>query len=129
MRVSNRIASLTEKKIISDPAKSRSEVFMRLLIEHAHLVTMNDKDEVFDDGALVIDGRYLTYVGPSKEIPAGDFDRVIDGRRFIALPGLINSHCHSPANLLRGLLPGSPLEIWRAHRCSVERPKDRDSMS
>ena len=88
---------------------------MRLLIEHTHLVTMNDKDEVFDDGALVIDGRYLTYVGPSKEIPAGDFDRVIDGRRFIALPGLINSHCHSPANLLRGLLPGSPLEIWRAY--------------
>ncbi|MFQ5849993.1 MAG: amidohydrolase family protein [Candidatus Binatia bacterium] len=88
---------------------------MRLLIEHPFVVTVNDQDEVIEDGALVTEGRWIRYVGPASQIPPGPFDRVLDARRMIALPGLINAHCHSPANLHRGLLPGRPLEIWRAY--------------
>jgi cytosine/adenosine deaminase-related metal-dependent hydrolase len=88
---------------------------MKLLIEHPLVVTVNDQDEVIEDGALVIEGRWIRYVGPAGQIPPGPFDRVVDGREMIALPGLINAHCHSPANLHRGLLPGRPLEIWRAY--------------
>ncbi len=88
---------------------------MRLLIEHTLVVTVNDQDEVIEDGALVIEGRWIRYVGPAGRIPPGPFDRVIDGREMIALPGMVNAHCHSPANIHRGLLPSRPLEIWRAY--------------
>lgn len=88
---------------------------MKLLIEHPLVVTVNDQDEVIDDGALVVEGKWIRYVGPANQVPPGPFDRVLDAHEMIALPGLVNAHCHSPANLHRGLLPGRPLEIWRAY--------------
>ena len=47
--------------------------------------------------------------------PRDGSDRVIDGSRLIAIPGLIDAHNHSPANIFRGLMPARPLEIWRAY--------------
>lgn len=38
--------------------------------------------------------------------------RVIDGRDLLAVPGLMNSHAHSPENCLRGLGEGAALEPW-----------------
>ena len=88
---------------------------MKQLIEHALIVTMNERDEVIEDGSLVIDGHRLQYVGPASGCPREGWDRVIDGSRFIAIPGLVNAHNHSPANIFRGLMPTRPLEIWRAY--------------
>ncbi len=88
---------------------------MKLRIENALIVTMNDRDEVLEDGVLVVDGNRLEYVGPVDGCPRDGGERVIDGRRFIAIPGLVNAHGHSPANVFRGLMPARPLEIWRAY--------------
>lgn len=88
---------------------------MKQLIEHALIVTMNERDEVIEDGSLAMDGNRLTYVGPAAGCPREEWDRVLDGRRFIAIPGLVNAHNHSPANIFRGLMPARPLEIWRAY--------------
>ena len=85
---------------------------MRTIIENALIVTVNDENEVIEDGTLVIEDRWINYVGPASQAPPGPFDRIIDGKRMIAIPGLINAHCHSPANIHRGLLPSRPLEIW-----------------
>ena len=35
--------------------------------------------------------------------------------QIYAMPGMVNAHCHSPANLVRGRMPSKPLEIWRAY--------------
>jgi len=88
---------------------------MKQLIEHALIVTMNGENEVIEDGAIIVDANRIAYVGPAAQLPKGAHDRVIDGTNFIAIPGLINAHGHSPANLFRGLVPGRPLEIWRAY--------------
>ncbi|MBI3062503.1 MAG: amidohydrolase [Deltaproteobacteria bacterium] len=95
---------------------------MTLLIEHVLLVTLNDQNQIIEDGALIIEGGRLSYVGPAAKAPSGSFDRVIDGSRFIAIPGLVNAHCHSPANLFRGLFAASPLEIWRIYWRAALRP-------
>jgi 5-methylthioadenosine/S-adenosylhomocysteine deaminase len=40
---------------------------------------------------------------------------------------MINAHCHSPANLVRGMMPSKPLEIWRAYyRASLRDMRDDD---
>src|SRR5437667_11010406 len=76
---------------------------------------------------MVIDGIRITYVGPLSWTPKGLFDRMIAADRMIALPGLINSHCHSPANLVRGMLASRPLEIWRAYyRAALRDMRDED---
>ena len=88
---------------------------MKILIRNALLVTMNDQNDIIDKGSLVIDGNRLAYVGPAEWTPEGPFDRTIEADRMIAMPGMINAHCHSPANLVRGMMPSKPLEIWRAY--------------
>jgi 5-methylthioadenosine/S-adenosylhomocysteine deaminase len=100
---------------------------MKTLIRNPLVVTMNDQMDVVENGAIAIDGNRLCYVGPLEWAPPGPFDRNIEASRMIAMPGMINAHCHSPANLVRGLLPGKPLEIWRAYyRASLRDMREED---
>lgn len=59
--------------------------------------------------------------------PAGPFDKSIDAGRMIAMPGMVNAHCHTAANLVRGMMPSKPLEIWRAYyRASLRDMREED---
>jgi 5-methylthioadenosine/S-adenosylhomocysteine deaminase len=88
---------------------------------------MNEQNDVIEKGDIVIDGNRLVYVGPAAWTPPGPYDKTIDAGRMIAMPGMINAHCHSPANLVRGLMPSKPLEIWRAYyRASLRDMRDED---
>jgi len=100
---------------------------MRTLIGNALIVTMNDHNDIIDKGAIVVDGNRITYCGPAERTPVGPFDRTIDASRMIAMPGMVNAHCHSPANLVRGMMPSRPLEIWRAYyRASLRDMREDD---
>jgi 5-methylthioadenosine/S-adenosylhomocysteine deaminase len=100
---------------------------MKTLIRNALLVTMNRQNDVIENGSIVIDGNKLVYVGPNQWMPTDPFDKTIEGDRRIAMPGMVNAHCHSPANLVRGMLPSKPLEIWRAYyRASLRDMRDED---
>ncbi|MEX0806248.1 MAG: hypothetical protein WD688_23445 [Candidatus Binatia bacterium] len=98
---------------------------MKLLVRNPLIVTMNEDNDVIENGAMVVAGNRLAYVGPAEWTPPGPFDRTIDASRMIAMPGMVNSHCHSPANLVRGMMPSKPLEIWRAcYRASLRDMRD-----
>jgi 5-methylthioadenosine/S-adenosylhomocysteine deaminase len=100
---------------------------MKTLVRDALIVTMNDQNEVVDNGAIVIDGNRIAYAGPVKRSPDGPFDKTIDASRMIAMPGMVNAHSHSPANLVRGMMPSKPLEIWRAYyRASLRDMREED---
>ncbi len=100
---------------------------MKTLIRNALLVTMNRQNDVIENGSIVIDGNKLVYVGPTQWMPTGPFDKTIEGDHHIAMPGMVNAHCHSPANLVRGMLPSKPLEIWRSYyRASLRDMRDED---
>ena len=100
---------------------------MKTLIRNALLVTMNDQCDVIENGSIVIDGNRIAYVGPLEWTPAGPFDKTIEADRKIAMPGMVNAHCHSPANLVRGMMPSKPLEIWRAYyRASLRDMREED---
>jgi cytosine/adenosine deaminase-related metal-dependent hydrolase len=100
---------------------------MKLLIGNVCILTMNESFEIIEQGSISIEGNRLAYVGPAQSTPPGPFDRAIEGDRMIAMPGMINSHCHSPANLVRGMMPSKPLEIWRAYyRASLRDMRDED---
>ncbi len=100
---------------------------MRTLIRNPLLVTMNEQNDVVDKASIVIDGNRVVFAGPAEWTPDGPFDKVIDANRMIALPGMVNAHCHSAANLVRGMMPSKPLEIWRAYyRASLRDMREDD---
>jgi 5-methylthioadenosine/S-adenosylhomocysteine deaminase len=100
---------------------------MKTLIRNALLVTLNQQDDVIDNGSIVIEGNKLAYVGPAEWTPPGPFDRSLEADRRIVMPGMVNAHCHSPANLVRGRFASRPLDIWRAYyRASLRDMRDED---
>ncbi len=76
------------------------------LIAGATIITMDGDRRVILDGALAIRGDRIVAVGKrevvEREVRA---KTVIDGRRFILTPGLINGHVHLTEALLKGYVP------------------------
>ena len=82
---------------------------MKTMIDHGLVVTM-DGDAIYEDGCVLIDGSTISYVGSKPD--TAEYDRYIDARGGIVMPGLINTHTHSPMTLLKGIGNDCVLSEW-----------------
>jgi len=83
----------------------------RLAIRNARVLSLDQEDREWPRADIVIDGAAITAIGPGAA-DAMHCERVIEGRGLLAMPGLINAHFHSSGNLMKGALPGLPLELF-----------------
>src|SRR5579871_748967 len=66
---------------------------------------MNGTREVITDGAVAIRGSEIVAVDKTESV-AVDAREVIDGRRFVVTPGMVNTHIHITGEpLTRGYVP------------------------
>jgi cytosine/adenosine deaminase-related metal-dependent hydrolase len=85
----------------------------RILLKNGYVVTVDNNRAVHPDGFIVVDGQKISAVGPAAAVPLDDgFDKVIDARGCIVLPGLINCHQHHWYTLFKGLADGIGVEDW-----------------
>ncbi len=91
-----------------------SEEPVDLFIKNGLVVTMDDRLNIYQPGALAISGDSIIAVGAEKELaPLGLKAReVLDAGGGAVLPGLINTHTHAAMTLLRGLADDLPLMDW-----------------
>jgi cytosine/adenosine deaminase-related metal-dependent hydrolase len=84
-----------------------------LLVRNAHVLALDDADREWPRADVAIEDGEIKALGPDagRGWPRS-FDRVIEGDGLLAMPGLINAHFHSPGNLMKGMLPGLPLELF-----------------
>ena len=77
------------------------------LIEHSLVVTMNPTRDVITDGAVAITGTEIVGVGKTDDLRERyDAREVVDGRRFVVTPGMVNTHIHITGEpLTRGYVP------------------------
>lgn len=79
-----------------------------ILIRDALVATFNDEDSFLPDGAIAITGNRIVAVGPTGEVTSRfSADKTIRAAGLYAIPGLINSHNHSPLGVTRGLIEDS----------------------
>lgn len=65
------------------------------VIHDAIVLTVNDEQDMFETGTVVIDDGRLIEVRPSEAGDADtDADLVIDGAGKLVMPGLVNAHTH-----------------------------------
>ncbi len=83
-----------------------------LIVSARHVVTMDQKRRVLEDGAVAIRNGAIVAVGSRKEIHDGYKGRKVDYGNTIILPGLINTHTHAPMSLFRGVADDLPLQQW-----------------
>jgi len=84
-----------------------------IILANGTLVTMNERFDVFHQGAVVVrDGR-IAAVGPAADL-SGRFETAefMDCTGQVIMPGLINAHTHVPMSLLRGLADDLRLDVW-----------------
>ena len=98
-----------------------------LLIGNGMLITRDEKNPWFQDGAVVIDGDTIKEVGDygelKKKYPDAEF---VDARGGVIMPGLINAHTHIYSGLARGLSidgnnPTNFLEILEGMWWAIDR--------
>lgn len=72
-----------------------------LLLDRCRLVvTMDDAGRELPDTSIAVRDGWITHLG--KTPPAEEYDETIDCSRFLAIPGLINTHHHLYQTLTRG---------------------------
>ena len=106
---------------------------MRILIQNGTLITFGSPCRVLEGQALLLEDGRIARIAPAEEIP-GPFDRVLDARGKLVLPGLVNAHMHFYSTLVRGLgqgraerqLPGGPREPLVAPRPEALPRRRRD---
>jgi cytosine/adenosine deaminase-related metal-dependent hydrolase len=70
-----------------------------LLIENAAILTLDEADRFLERGSILIEDGTIRQVG---ELGRRHADRVIDARRFMAVPGFVNAHTHTPGAFSAG---------------------------
>ncbi len=83
------------------------------ILKNAIVLTMNQNYQIFDPGAVAIDGDKIIAVGLQDEI-LSQFQATeeIDCEKKVLMPGLVNTHTHIPMTLLRGLSDDLRLDVW-----------------
>jgi cytosine/adenosine deaminase-related metal-dependent hydrolase len=87
-----------------------------LCLRGARVLALDDADTEWDEADVVVEGARIVAIGPgAAQAFSRPFARTIDARGLLAMPGLVNGHFHSPGNLMKGGLPGYPLELFMLH--------------
>jgi 5-methylthioadenosine/S-adenosylhomocysteine deaminase len=86
---------------------------MKILIKNVDIVTSQADNMLISNGFIGIsDGEISMVTQKEEEISLFFPDKIIDGNKMIAMPGLVNAHTHSPMTLLRNYADDLPLEDW-----------------
>ena len=85
---------------------------MKTLYTGADILTMTADGawEVIKNGFFGVADDTIDYVGAARPEAVYDTEKKLPHR--LLMPGLINTHCHAPMTLLRGLGSDKPLDIW-----------------
>lgn len=88
---------------------------MKTRIYNARILTMEDGKEMFQ-GEICVEDDKIIYVGPTQENVTGDWDKEIDAKGNLLLPGFKNAHTHSAMTFLRSYADDLPLQEWLYER-------------
>jgi 5-methylthioadenosine/S-adenosylhomocysteine deaminase len=84
-----------------------------LLVEHALVVTQNDRRDVIEDGAVAVQGGRLVAVGRTTEVAAQyTATKTLHARKRALFPGLINTHTHLFQSAVKGLGEDMDVQDW-----------------
>ena len=84
----------------------------RILIHNGTLLTFGDPCRVLEGQALLLEDGRIARIAPRPSIQ-GPFDRVIDARGQVVMPGLVNAHMHFYSTLVRGLGKAAPSKTFQ----------------
>ncbi len=83
----------------------------KIIIKDATVITMQENNEVFETGDILIEDQCIRSVG-TRVTDSGVDTTVIPGSGKVVIPGLINIHNHAAMSLFRSYADDYPLMTW-----------------
>ena len=79
---------------------------MNIRLYNARILSMREGSGI-EEGEVWVEGSHITYMGPRKDTETA-WDREIDVRGNVVMPGFKNAHTHSAMTFLRSYTDGIP---------------------
>jgi 5-methylthioadenosine/S-adenosylhomocysteine deaminase len=84
-----------------------------IIVKAGQIITMDKHFSVLKNAAIAVDGGRIASLGAAEYVlERFRSEEVVGGDDFIAFPGLVNTHTHSPMVYFRGLADDLPLKEW-----------------
>ena len=83
-----------------------------ILITNIQLPGRLGETPLVKDCSIAIKGEQIVRIGPADEFSSVSGKKIINGQNRLAMPGLINCHCHGAMTLFRGLADDLQLGDW-----------------
>jgi len=84
-----------------------------LVVVGGVVLTADGDWNIYDPGAVAVDGGDIVGLGPREEVERAYHGRErINASGKLVMPGLLNAHTHAPMTLFRGIADDLPLETW-----------------
>ncbi len=80
-----------------------------IIIKNAYILTMDPDVGDLKNGIVVIEDGKITEIGEKTDESA---DTIIDAKRSVVMPGLVNTHTHAAMTLFRGYADDLQLADW-----------------
>ncbi len=87
----------------------------RLLIKDTTIITLDPANRILQGSVVIEDGRIAAIESSASRSDSG-YDKVIDGRDRVLLPGFIQTHIHLCQTLFRGAADDLALIDWLKQR-------------
>ncbi|VEU75100.1 5-methylthioadenosine/S-adenosylhomocysteine deaminase [Mycoplasmopsis maculosa] len=85
---------------------------MKILIKNAKILTMNNDETILENHSILIKKNRIQKIYPSIIEDESTYNKVVDAKNNLVMPGLINMHTHIPMTLLRNYADDLNLEDW-----------------
>ena len=82
----------------------------RIALNNIDVITLDDKGTIHRNVTLLVENGIITEIGSTADDQL--MNTSIDCTDKVAMPGLVNSHCHSPMNMVRGWAEDLPFVEW-----------------
>ncbi len=81
------------------------------------LVTVDENSSVISNSSILIQDKRIKNIVSANQVDVSLADKIIDCSHHLVMPGLINTHTHTPMTLLRGIaedvdLQGFLEKVW-----------------
>lgn len=74
-----------------------------LIIENGQILTMNENKEILYNSVIVVDKSEIIALGSKELLNNYEAKKTIDAKNYIVMPGMINTHTHTPMIAFRSL--------------------------
>ena len=81
-----------------------------ITLDNCMILTVNESNDFIENGRIIIRGHIIESIGTQADLESKGHLYDMHGR--IIMPGLINTHTHSPSTLFRGLADDKFLQEW-----------------